>query len=61
MLTGLPPFYSKDREKLFNNIKTGNIKYPSYLSKEALKLNNVIKNIKISLLQVNYTLLYLRS
>ena len=42
MLTGLPPFYSKDREKLFNNIKTGNIKYPSYLSKEACSLLGVI-------------------
>ena len=41
MLTGLPPFYSKDREKLFNNIKTGNIKYPSYLSKEACSLLGV--------------------
>ncbi len=38
MLTGLPPFYSKDREKLFRNIRTGNLKYPSYLSKEAVEL-----------------------
>ncbi len=38
MLTGLPPFYSKDREKLFKNIKAGNIKYPVYLSKDALSL-----------------------
>jgi len=38
MLTGLPPFYSKDREKLFNNIKTGNLKYPNYLSKDAINL-----------------------
>lgn len=38
MLTGLPPFYSKDREKLFKNIKTGNIKYPVYLSNEAVNL-----------------------
>lgn len=35
MMTGMPPFYSKDREKLFSNIKTGNIKYPVYLSKDA--------------------------
>jgi protein-serine/threonine kinase len=41
MLTGLPPFYSKDREKLFNNIKTGNIKYPTYLSKDAISLLTV--------------------
>jgi len=43
MLTGLPPFYSKDRDKLFKNIKAAAIKYPNYLSKDAL-----------SLLQVNY-------
>ena len=36
MMTGLPPFYSKDRDKLFNNIKTGNIKFPVYLSKDAV-------------------------
>lgn len=48
MLTGLPPFYSKDREKLFKNIMTGNLKFPSFLSKEA-----------ISLLQVNSIHLYL--
>ena len=41
MLTGLPPFYSKDREKLFKNIKTGNLKYPVYLSKDALNLLQV--------------------
>lgn len=38
MMTGLPPFYSKDREKLFQNIKTGNIKYPVYLSKDAISI-----------------------
>jgi serum/glucocorticoid-regulated kinase 2 len=41
MLTGMPPFYSKDREKLFKNIKTGNIKYPVYLSKDSLSLLQV--------------------
>ena len=35
MLTGLPPFYSKDRDKLFKNIRNGVIRYPHYLSKEA--------------------------
>lgn len=37
MLTGLPPFYSKDKDKLFNNIKTGNLKFPNYLSKNAVE------------------------
>lgn len=32
MLTGLPPFYTKDREKLFNNIQYGDIAYPEYMS-----------------------------
>lgn len=36
MLTGLPPFYSKDKEKLFNNIKMGNLKIPNYLSNNAV-------------------------
>jgi len=35
MLTGLPPFYSRDREKLFEGIKHGELAYPSYLSRDA--------------------------
>jgi len=38
MLTGLPPFYSKDRDKLFQNIKQGNIKYPVYLTKDSIAI-----------------------
>ena len=38
MLTGLPPFYNKDRQKLFNSIKAIKIKYPKYLSNEAVDL-----------------------
>ena len=38
MLTGMPAFYNDDREKLFNSIKNGQIKYPKYLSKEAVDL-----------------------
>lgn len=38
MLTGMPPFYAKDREKLFNTIKSGSVKYPKYLSKDAVNL-----------------------
>jgi RAC serine/threonine-protein kinase len=38
MLTGMPPFYAKDREKLFKSIKTGSVKFPKYLSKEAVSL-----------------------
>ena len=35
MLTGLPPFYSRDREKLFEGIKNGDLGYPSNLSNDA--------------------------
>ena len=38
MLTGMPPFYNNDREKLFKSIKAIKIKYPKYLSKEAVDL-----------------------
>ena len=38
MLTGMPPFYNKDREKLFHTIKNGQVKFYSYLSKEAVDL-----------------------
>mmetsp|Transcript_40716 Transcript_40716/g.122957 ORF Transcript_40716/g.122957 Transcript_40716/m.122957 type:complete len:347 (-) Transcript_40716:44-1084(-) len=33
MLTGLPPFYTRDRDKLFENIRRGNLSYPSFLTK----------------------------
>jgi len=32
MLTGLPPFYCRDREKLFEKIRRGHLDYPRYLS-----------------------------
>lgn len=32
MLTGLPPFYTKDRERLFQNIMRGELAYPRYIS-----------------------------
>jgi protein-serine/threonine kinase len=38
MLTGMPPFYSRDREKLFKMIRFGNVKFPKYLSVEAVDL-----------------------
>ena len=38
MLTGMPPFYNKDRQKLFNTIKAIKIKFPKYLSNEAVDL-----------------------
>eukprot|EP00386_Alphamonas_edax_P010601 GDKI01034087.1.p1 GENE.GDKI01034087.1~~GDKI01034087.1.p1 ORF type:complete len:404 (+),score=80.12 GDKI01034087.1:130-1212(+) len=38
MLTGLPPFYTRDREKLFENIRQGELKYPSFISPAAKSL-----------------------
>jgi len=32
MLTGLPPFYCRDREKLFEKIRKGHLDYPNSLS-----------------------------
>ena len=34
----MPPFYNKDREKLFHTIKTGQVKFPNFLSKEAVDI-----------------------
>merc|ERR1711904_253410 len=31
MLTGLPPFYTRDREKLFQRIRQGDLQYPQYI------------------------------
>merc|ERR1719487_2669676 len=31
MLTGLPPFYTQDREKLFRRIQAEELRYPSYI------------------------------
>jgi serine/threonine protein kinase len=38
MLTGIPPFYAKDRDRLFKNIKTCQVKYPFFLSKDSINL-----------------------
>merc|ERR1719362_2676501 len=35
MLTGLPPFYTKDRTKLFQRIRKEELKYPHYVSEMA--------------------------
>lgn len=38
MLTGLPPFYTPNREELFQKIKYYALKYPPYLSPNAKSL-----------------------
>jgi protein-serine/threonine kinase len=42
MLTGLPPFYTRDREKLFERIKRGELSYPSYVTPDAKSLLQAI-------------------
>merc|ERR1719355_325295 len=38
MLTGLPPFYTRDKEKLFDRIRRGELHYPAYLGGEMKKM-----------------------
>jgi len=38
MLSGLPPFYCRDREKLFEKIRKSELTYPRYLSHRAIDL-----------------------
>jgi len=38
MLTGLPPYYTRDREKLFERIRRGDLSYPSYVTAVAKSL-----------------------
>jgi serum/glucocorticoid-regulated kinase 2 len=38
MLTGLPPFYCRDRDKLFEKIRKGDLSFPKYLSPAAKDL-----------------------
>lgn len=38
MLTGLPPFYCRDRNALFEKIRSGRLEFPSYLNPDACNL-----------------------
>merc|ERR1719230_1470667 len=38
MLTGLPPYYSRNREQLFKNIRSGELKYPQSVTPDAKAL-----------------------
>ena len=38
MLTGLPPFYTPNPDELFQRIRFGTLKFPSYLSENARSL-----------------------
>lgn len=38
MLTGEPPYYSEDIQKIYENIRGGKLKFPGYMSEEAKNL-----------------------
>jgi hypothetical protein len=38
MLTGLPPFYSTDRDKMYHDIVEAELHYPPYLSATVIDL-----------------------
>lgn len=38
MLTGLPPYYTRDREKLFDSIRRGELSYPAFITETAKDL-----------------------
>ena len=38
MLTGLPPWYTTDREKLFDRLRNASLKFPYYVSRTAASL-----------------------
>lgn len=40
MMVGEPPYFDEDLETLFENIKVGKLKFPSFLSKPAKSLIN---------------------
>ncbi|OMJ90488.1 hypothetical protein SteCoe_7193 [Stentor coeruleus] len=42
MIVGTPPYYSSNREQLFNNIQRGKLKMPSSISNEAKNLIKVL-------------------
>lgn len=43
MLVGLPPFYHKDREQLYQNIKKIKVEYPEHLSNKVISLLKVMR------------------
>ena len=44
MLTGTPPYYSRDLDKLFDNIKQANLAFPPFVSNSAKELIRSVMN-----------------
>lgn len=38
MLTGLPPFYSKETNKMYENILNTELSYPDYMTSESIDI-----------------------
>lgn len=41
MLTGLPPWYTTDKQKLFDRLRNAPLKFPFYISKSAASFIHV--------------------
>lgn len=41
MLTGLPPWYTTDKQKLFDRLRNAPLKFPFYVSKSAASFIHV--------------------
>lgn len=44
MLTGLPPYYSRNRDKVFERIRRGRLDFPAYVSSQARSLISSLMN-----------------
>lgn len=44
MLTGLPPWYTTDRDKLFDRLRNAPLKFPFYVSRQAAMLISSLLN-----------------
>ena len=46
MLTGLPPWYTKDRKQLYESLKSAPLEFPSYLSPRACSFISVRRQMR---------------
>jgi serine/threonine protein kinase len=50
MLVGIPPYFSSNRDELFQNIQKAQLKLPKILSEEAKNLITSVKHFSLILL-----------
>eukprot|EP01031_Cornospumella_fuschlensis_P004886 gene4886-6111_t len=46
MITGLPPFYSRNRETMFQKIMSASLDYPPHMSEQARSLLGGIPDVR---------------